>query len=153
MPAGKPPSALHDHLGFWLRTVSNAVSHSFAQKMEGEGVTVAEWVFLRALHDVDRIAPSVLSERMGMTRGAISRLANRLIDKNLVGRAANPDDARGHWLTLTPAGRSRVPRLAEIADANDAAFFGALAPEERHRLEALLRKIAATRGLTDVPVD
>jgi DNA-binding MarR family transcriptional regulator len=56
-------------------------------------------------------------------------------------------------LALTPMGRGLVPKLAEIADANDASFFGALTPDERSGLEKLLRKIALDRELTDVPVD
>lgn len=147
------PSGLHDHLGYWLRSVSNAVSLAFARELQGAGVTVAEWVFLRALYDVDRIAPSRLAERMGMTKGAISKLADRLLAMDLVEQAANPDDGRAHTLALTPAGRALVPTLAEIADANDAAFFGALAPGERSRLDALLKKIAKAHGLTGPPVD
>lgn len=153
MPARQSPTGLHDHLGYWLRTVSNAVSHAFARSLEGVGVTVAEWVFLRALYDVDGIAPSLLAERMGMTRGAISKLAERLLAKDFVTRAANPDDGRAHMLALTRAGRALVPRLAEIADANDNAFFGALAPAERSHLDALLRKIAMARDLTMPPTD
>ena len=147
------PSALQDHLGYWLRMVSNAVSLAFQRKLGSEGVTVAEWVFLRTLHDVDRIAPSLLAERMGVTKGAISKLADRLLRKGLIGRAANPEDARAHLLALAPAGRALVPRLADIADANDAAFFGALAPAERSRIEVLLRKLAMAHDLTKPPVD
>lgn len=133
--------------------VSNAVSQSFARKVESAGVTVAEWVFLRVLYDVDRIAPSLLAERMGMTRGAISKLADRLLEKNLIIREANQDDKRAHVLALAPEGRALIPKLAELADANDAAFFRALTPDERIGLEKLLRKIASDQELTDVPVD
>ena len=153
MSTDKAPSDLHDHLGYWLRMVSNAVSQSFARKVESEGVTVAEWVFLRVLYDVDRIAPSVLAERMGMTKGAISKLAERLLEKDLIEREANQDDKRAQVLALTPTGRAIVPRLAELADANDASFFGALTPDERIGLEKLLRKIALHRELTNVPID
>jgi len=153
MSTRKPPSNIQAHLGFWLRKVSNAVSQSFARKMEAEGVTVAEWVFLRALFDVERIAPSVLAERMGMTRGAISKLADRLVDKNLVERKSNPGDRRAHTLGLAPAGRALVPKLAAHADENDETFFGSLTSAERQRLEELLRKIALQRDLTHAPVD
>lgn len=153
MSSEKSPSDLHDHLGYWLRMVSNAVSHSFARKVESEGVTVAEWVFLRVLYDVDRIAPSLLAERMGMTKGAISKLADRLLEKDLIKREANREDRRAHMLALTSMGRALVPRLAELADANDATFFGALTPDERIGLEKLLRKIALDRELTNVPVE
>lgn len=148
-----PPSRLDDHLGYWLRMVSNAVSHSFARKVEREGVTVAEWVFLRVLYDAGTVAPSQLASQMGMSRGAISKLADRLLDKSLVERRANPRDGRAHTLALNAAGRALVPRLAALADRNDAEFFGALAADERRLLAGLLRKIARHRQLTGVPVD
>lgn len=148
-----PVSDLETHTGFWLRTVSNAVSQEFARRLATEGVTVAEWVFLRLLHDVDGMAPSLLAGRMGLTKGGVSKLADRLAARGLVSRAGNPDDRRGQTLSLTAAGRALVPRLAAIADANDAAFFGALDPEERRTLEALLRSLARSRGLTTPPVD
>jgi DNA-binding MarR family transcriptional regulator len=147
----KPISDIEAHLGYWLRTVSNAVSHSFARSVEAEGVTVAEWVFLRMLYDVEGIAPSQLAERMGMTKGAISKLAERLVDKELVSRDAKADGQRGQTLMLKPAARQLVPRLAALADQNDTMFFGALSPEERDELERLLRLIARERGLSDIP--
>lgn len=151
--AAQRPSGLEAHLGYWLRAVSNAVSQSFARKVEAEGVTVAEWVVLRVLYDTDRIAPSLLAERIGMTRGAISKLAERLVRKELVLRKEDPNDRRAHTLVLQPAGRALVPRLAALADRNDEEFFGALAPRERAQLEGLLRKIAAVRELSQVPTD
>ena len=153
MPPDPPPAKLDAHLGYWLRMVSNAVSQSFARQVEREGVTVAEWVFLRALYDAGPVAPSLLAETMGMTKGAISRLADRLADKALIDKSANPDDKRAHTLDLTPAGRTLVPRLAALADDNDAAFFQALTADERRQLDQLLRRIAQQRQLTTIPVD
>ena len=151
MTSAHPVSDLETHLGYWLRMVSNAVSQSFARRVEAEGVTVAEWVFLRMLWDIDPVAPSLLAGRMGMTKGAISKLADRLIGKALVERRADPVDGRAQILSLTAAGRVLVPRLAALADVNDAAFFGTLSPEDRNDLERLLRKIVRDRKLTDVP--
>ena len=151
MTSAHPVSDLEAHLGYWLRMVSNAVSQSFARRVEAEGVTVAEWVFLRMLWDIDPVAPSLLAGRMGMTKGAISKLADRLIGKALVERRADPVDGRAQILSLTEAGRALVPRLAALADVNDAAFFGTLSPEDRNDLERLLRKIVSDRKLTDVP--
>lgn len=152
MTTSVEPSHLTSHLGFWLRFVSNHVSHAFARKLEDRDVTVAEWVLLRELYDVDHIAPSRLAERMGMTRGAITKLADRLIAKGLVSRQANPDDARAQTLAITPAGQGVIPELSALADRNDAEFFGHLAPAERDQIERLLKDIIARRGLTTVPV-
>ncbi|RDJ04267.1 MarR family winged helix-turn-helix transcriptional regulator [Rhizobium grahamii] len=153
MKENEPPSTLETHLGYWLRMVSNAVSHSFARKVEREGVAVSEWVFLRALYDAERVQPSHLAEGMGMTKGAISKLSDRLFEKSLIERHANPDDRRAHTLALNAAGRELVPRLAALADRNDAEFFDALTPDERQRLAKLLRKIVEKRELAGAPVD
>ena len=58
-----------------------------------------------------------------------------------------------HELVLKPAGRTLVPRLAELADQNDAAFFDLLTRDERRQLEVLLRKIVVERELKDVPTE
>src|ERR1700744_1391765 len=107
-------SNLHDHLGFWLRFVSNHVSHAFAQKIEATGVTVAEWVILRELFNHDGIAPSDLATLTGLTRGAISKLVQRLLTKNLLTRKHLDDDLRFQTLALTSEGRSLVPKLAAL---------------------------------------
>ncbi len=147
------PSHLTSHLGYWLRYVSNYVSYAFARKLEDRGVTVAEWVMLRELYGVNAIAPSRLSEQMGMTRGAITKLADRLIAKALITRNANPQDARAQTLELTPSGRDLVPELSALADRNDAEFFGHLTPDERQSLERVLKDIVARRGLTSSPIN
>lgn len=152
MPSRQPVSALTDHLGYWLRLVSNHVSASFARALENKGVTVAEWVVLRELHDVEALAPSRLAERMGMTRGAISKLADRLIAKALIARTDDPQDGRAHTLALTRIGRSLLPDLARLADENDATFFAALSAQERAAVEAAMRKVVESRGLKEVPV-
>ncbi len=153
MSANSSPSSLDTHLGYWLRMVSNAVSQSFARKVEHEGVTVAEWVLLRALFDAGRIAPTQIAQGMGMTKGAISKLAERLLVKSLIERDANPDDKRAHTLALNPDGRALVPRLAALADENDEEFFGNLTSQERQQLARLLQKIAGARALTSVPIN
>ncbi len=104
-------------------------------------MTVAEWVLMRQLLEEDTLAPSRLAERMGMTRGAITKLADRLIGKSLLVRAADPADGRAQTLALTPAGRALVPGLAALADANDAEFFDHLAPDDRAALLRILRRI------------
>jgi DNA-binding MarR family transcriptional regulator len=143
---------LEAHLGYWLRMVSNAVSQEFARKLESQGVTVAEWVFLRMLWNSGSIAPSDLADRLTMTKGAISKLADRLAEKGLIDRVANSGDKRAQTLSLKPAGRKAIPRLAALADANDAAFFAELSAGERHQLGRLLRKIALAHSLTRAPI-
>jgi DNA-binding MarR family transcriptional regulator len=146
-------SALTDHLGYWLRTVSNHVSHSFALKLQARDVTVAEWVLMRALFGHPPTAPSRLAAEMGVTRGAVTKLADRLIAKAFIVRKADGADARAQTLALTQKGARLVPQLAALADRNDADCFAALSKAERKTLEALLKQIAARARLTAPPLD
>ncbi len=152
MPPETAVSDLTDHLGYWLRLVSNHVSLAFARRLEGEGASVAEWVLLRRLHGAGALAPSRLADEMGMTRGAISKLADRLEARGLIARTANPHDARAHTLALTPAGTALVPVLARCADANDAEAFGSLSHGERRQMISLLKAIAERNALGGIPV-
>ena len=148
-----PIPDLSAHTGFLMRMVSNAVSHEFARTLAGEGVTVAEWTMLRSLYGDEAVAPSVLAGRMGMTKGAISKLADRLTEKGLVERAGNPDDRRGHRLSLSAAGMQKIPVLAALADKNDAAFFAVLGADEQARLRQLLGALIGRHGLSKMPID
>lgn len=156
-----PVSSLETHLGYWLRLVSNDVSHAFRAKVEGRGVTVAEWVVLRALLDADGMNPgqnpsqnpSQLAERIGLTRGAVSKLVDRLLEKRMVRIAIDRKDRRFQTVRLTATGRRLVPQLAALADDNDAEVFGFLGAARRAELAALLREIAERRGISGAPID
>ncbi|MGC4025417.1 MAG: MarR family transcriptional regulator [Mesorhizobium sp.] len=133
--------------------VSNQVSHSFAEKVALTGVTVAEWSLMRTLYKRQPTAPSQLAEEMGMTRGAITKLADRLIAKSMIARAENPQDGRAQTLVLTDAGARLVPELATLADQNDAEFFEHLAPEDRQHLKDLLVRIVQRSQITTLPTN
>ncbi|MFN4095963.1 MAG: MarR family winged helix-turn-helix transcriptional regulator [Sphingomonas sp.] len=145
--------ALDSHTGYWLRAVSNHASAAFARKVEAKGVTVAEWVVLRALADEPAARPARLAERLALTPGAVSKLAERLETKKLIARTLLPDDRRAHTLTLTDKGTALVPELASLADANEAEWFGALPPTDRAALDRILRLLAQQHGLRAAPLD
>ncbi len=153
MKTARPASPLEAHLGYWLRMVSNHVSHAFKTKVEAQGVTVAEWVILRALFDQPPARPSEVAERVGLTRGAVSKLVDRLVAKRLVACEADEHDRRAQRLVLTAAGRRLVPRLAALADQNDAEAFDHLDPAERAALLATLEGLARHHGLRAAPLE
>jgi DNA-binding MarR family transcriptional regulator len=148
----KSIAALGDHLGYWLRLVSNHVSGAFAEKLAARDISVAEWVLLRELYDAAQ-PPSLLAQKMGLTRGAITKLADRLLARKLVARASSAQDGRAQILSLTGQGRGLVPQLAALADRNDAEFFAGLSPREHAALKSLLLKIVRGRDLRGKPTE
>jgi DNA-binding MarR family transcriptional regulator len=146
-------SELRKHHGFWMRMVSNTVSHAFARRLEASGVTVAEWVVLREMYGHESMAPSELAEQTGMTRGAASKLVDRLVRKDLVSRRDRADDRRFQAIALTAAGQRLVPKLAVLADRNDEEFFAPLTSREREELLATLKKLVQAHGLKKLPTE
>lgn len=146
-------SQLEAHLGYWLRYVSNHVSAAFARKVESEGVTVSEWVVLRTLIDAAPCAPRLVAERTGLHKAPISRLLDRLVQRDLVQRKADPEDARAQIISLTPKGRMLVPRLAAMADANDAEYFAHLSSTDRNHLMRILRRTVHAHGMKQIPME
>ncbi|HWE04531.1 MAG TPA: MarR family winged helix-turn-helix transcriptional regulator [Tepidisphaeraceae bacterium] len=152
---GPAPTAsdLKKHVGFWLRFVSNHVSHAFARKLLNSGVTVAEWVVLREMYGLEAIAPSLLADLTGMTRGAASKLVERLVAKKLVTRKGRQDDRRFQEIALTAAAQQLVPALCELADQNDVEYFAPLSKNERNALVATLKKLVKAHNLHALPLD
>ena len=153
MSSNPPISDLATHVGFWLRMVSNHVSHAFAAKLADKEVTVAEWVLMRTLYGKEPTPPSRVADEMGMTRGAITKLADRLIAKSLVTRTASEADGRAQTLALTRRGSALVPELAALADRNDAEFFGFLTATERKMLVRLLKILAERGQMKAIPIE
>ena len=150
----KTVSRLEDHLGYWLRFVSNHVSASFARRLEAQDISVSEWVALRKLYDTPvYTSPSALAASLGMTRGAVSRLMERLAQKDLVERQASRNDGRAQQIRLSSIGRKLVPRLAAIAEENEEAYFGDLPAGVREVLIGLMKNIVEASQMTQIPVD
>lgn len=147
-------SRLTVHIGFWMRLVSNNVSHAFARKLEAGGVTVAEWVVLRGMYGGDdTTSPSAVADLTGLSRGAVSKLISRLLAKGFVTRTESASDRRFQDIELTQAAIAIVPKMAKLADENDEEFFGVLSKSDRKILTAILKKTAALHRLTRMPIE
>lgn len=146
-------SNIQTHLGFWLRLISNNVSTSFSKKLNGIDITVAEWVVLREMYDNETITSTQISNITGLTKGAVSKLIDRLVQKNYISRTESKQDRRFQDIVLTQIGREIVPKLALLADENDDEFFSQLDLEEKKQLLNLCKKIALNKNLTTIPIE
>jgi DNA-binding MarR family transcriptional regulator len=145
-------SVVEAHLGYWLHYVSYHVCHELCLRLQKFGVTAAEWIVLRALYE-GAAMPSRLASRLGVTRGAISKLAARLDAKELISREQCPSDRRAQLLTLTVFGRVLVPSLAALADQVDARNFAGMDRASRQTIRQVMTWIIQRDRLRFVPLD
>lgn len=144
---------LESHLGYWLRRVSNAVSGAFSRALQEKQTSVAEWVLLRELHERRQAEPGELANALGLTRGAVSKIIDKLEAKGWVQSDPKEGDSRYRLLSPTRAGQRNLPILAAIADRNDASYFDCLSARERTLLRELLLKLAEHHRMHDMPTE
>ncbi len=141
----KHPSNLEDHLGYWLRCLSNFVSGSFEKKLSGHDISVAQWVCLRTLFESGGVTLNQAAQLIGVDKSSLSRMAERLVQRGLITRAEG-GDRRSVGLTLTVAGKKLVPQLARLADENDYVFFKALDETQRKDFLTTIQKLLSANG-------
>jgi len=84
---------------------------------------------------------------VGLSRGAISKIVDKLETKGWIRTESNQVDSRFRLLSLTREGRRSLP----FADANDAHFLAASPVGSEARSQRSLTRVAVHHGIHDVP--
>jgi DNA-binding MarR family transcriptional regulator len=84
-----------------------------------------------------------LSQRMMVSNGNVTGLAERLVEQGLLDRRASPTDRRAQLVSLTAEGRRVFRTLARTHEDWIADIFAGLAPDD---IETLMRLLAKTKG-------
>ena len=141
----KTVSNFEYHIGYWLRCLSNFVSHTFAEKLAAQDISVPQWVVLRTLYDNDKVTLNEAADLVGVDKSTLSRMIERLVQRVLVNRSEGAD-RRSVGLSLTPAARKLVPQLAKLADQNDEEFFKTLSPKQREVFLGTIKQLLEANG-------
>jgi DNA-binding MarR family transcriptional regulator len=88
------------------------------------------------------LALSELAARLSCVRSNMTQLVDRLEADGLVRRVDHPDDRRCIRAELTPQGRERQARGAELLQSVQAWFASALPEPERAALERAIEKLS-----------
>lgn len=82
-----------------------------------------------------------LMTQLALTSGTISLRVDRLANRGIVTREADPDDKRGQRVRLTANGLRLFDEIAPLHLANEERLLSSLTPGERGMLAQLLRKL------------
>lgn len=111
-----------------------------------EGQTQARWQFLSVISG-DALTVPQAARRLGVTRQAVQRVANELVDDGLAELVANPDHRTSPLVSLTDDGRgalARINRRAAVENTRLAQAAGVEAVRSARR--AVRRLTAALQG-------
>jgi DNA-binding MarR family transcriptional regulator/N-acetylglutamate synthase-like GNAT family acetyltransferase len=99
---------------------------------------------VRVLYELDHrddATAAALAHDLGLDRGYLSRILQRLQRQGLVRRANAPNDARAHLLALTAKGRRLFRALDARADAEVAALLSRRSASAQQQLVGAMRTI------------
>ena len=128
-----------------LLTAHAALMKQFAAEDIWEEVSMREYDVLYTLSKgLDPLRLGDLNRHVLLSQPALSRLVDRLAERGLVERCADPADGRGVRLSLTDAGRVVQRRIGrQHARGVARAMTAGLTAAELAQLETICRKLAA----------
>ena len=130
------PDYLKRNLGYLLNRCGALMAQRFERELAPYGITLAQWGALLAVDQTGSASPSDVAERVGIDRGAATRLIARMEHKNLLERAADTSDKRAVVLRLTDDARRLMPTLMARSQQVNADALAALPEAEADALVA-----------------
>jgi MarR family transcriptional regulator, multiple antibiotic resistance protein MarR len=114
--------------------------------MEPYGITAAQFKVLIIMAQFAVDTPAELCRHLSLDSGSMTRMLDRLEQKDLLARRRSEADRRQVQLVLTPEGQKLADRLPEIGAAAMNQLVGAITVEELNSLEHILKKILLAAG-------
>jgi DNA-binding MarR family transcriptional regulator len=141
MPAGRHPA--NDAWEALLSAHAALMKRFAAEDIWGD-VSMREYDVLYTLSKCpEPLRISELNRHVLLSQPALSRLVDRLAERGLVARHADPADRRSVRLALTPAGRALQRQVGRRHARSVAGSLTAgLTPAELRELETICRKLA-----------
>jgi DNA-binding MarR family transcriptional regulator len=126
----KKKLSLDDSAGFLVGQLASRLQLQVDRALAAEGVTAPQWTVLWILNAGLAATPSDISDYLSMNTGAVTRLLDRMVDKNLIVRKADEKDRRRILLQITPEAKALYPRLPPLVAEVVKQFFHDIPAED-----------------------
>jgi MarR family transcriptional regulator, multiple antibiotic resistance protein MarR len=138
---GNDDFQLEDNIGFLISQVKLQMSAALDTALSGLGITHAQWVVLvRIAHGKGRTGAD-LCRCANYDTGSMTRMLDRLEEKNLIVRERSVADRRVVEIKLTEHGKALIPELQrmglQVLDRMSRGF----SVQETDQLKAMLRRM------------
>ncbi|MFJ4371086.1 MarR family winged helix-turn-helix transcriptional regulator [Pseudomonas japonica] len=133
-------------IGMLLGRASLVKDRILDSHLEDFGVTAAQFKVLIIVAQYAVDTPAELCRYLGVDSGSMTRMLDRLEQKDLIARSRCPDDRRQVRVGLTDEGRTLAARLPHIGAAAMNELLDVLDPEELATLTAILTKVLVSAG-------
>ena len=110
-----------------------------------QGLTWAQFdtlVVLRLAAPPHALRPSQMYDAIQVTSGGMTKVLKGLVERGLVERLSDPQDARSQLVQITEAGKIRIEALVDqLSHANSALLDAVLSPKEQVQFTEMLFRL------------
>src|SRR6201996_3892159 len=140
MESEKTPEAIHTWL-IMLKAIQ-AIHHLAFPPILKEGLGDSDFRILDLLLHKGPMPVNALGPKVDLNPGSVSVAVDRLYKKGLVSRVESESDRRVRTVSLTEKGRRIFVPVFRQHAALIKRVFQVVSPEEQHRMEEVLERIA-----------
>jgi MarR family transcriptional regulator, organic hydroperoxide resistance regulator len=138
--AAQPPAGL----GKLLRRAHRSYSRKLQERLADYGVSLAQYLHLRELWEVNGITQVELSQKVGIEKASSTAVLDALEKQKLIFRVRNAQDRRKVNVYLTPAGQKIRSVLGPAAKNIATQAVGDLSEAELDILVSVLNRMIAS---------
>ncbi|MFV9831300.1 MarR family transcriptional regulator MdtR [Bacillus stercoris] len=132
-----------------LQALFQKIQPEMLESMEKQGVTPAQLFVLASLKKHGSLKISEIAERMEVKPSAVTLMADRLEQKNLIARTHNTKDRRVIDLSLTDEGDRKFEEILAGRKAIMARYLSFLTEDEMLQAAHITAKLAQAAAETD----
>ena len=131
---------IHDSLGYQISRLAQMLGRALDRRMIALGVTDAQWKPLLLLQQGVCTTAADISRMIGLDTGAVTRLLDRVEDKQLIRRVRSQVDRRVVNLELTPEGQRVANEVPAIISELANQFLAGFSHEEYRQFQTYLQR-------------
>ena len=135
-----PPNS-SDHVLTLCHMLSNRIGKAFAEELDSQAITVAEWRVLLTLAQHSPASGKQIAGRWAMDKMAINRAISSLQRRNLIKKKINSVDKRVIDLMLSASGHKLYDQLLPVANERYHKLLSGLNSIEEKQLRTTLLKL------------
>ncbi len=132
-----------DSVGFLMRRIVLSLINEVDRRLEGQGLTHAQWTPLFLLFKGKASTLAELARELQIDPGALTRTLDRLEAKGLCMRVRSTEDRRVSHLQLTEEGLAAAAQVPSVLSEVQNAYLKGFTEAEWRQLLDMLRRLGA----------
>ncbi|GLX67854.1 MarR family winged helix-turn-helix transcriptional regulator [Paenibacillus glycanilyticus] len=125
-----------------FKTFLKNVNNDFSRKTM-TGMNYTQFKLLCTLHTSGSLKVSELADVLGLTSGAITGIADKLLSEDLISRERASNDRRVVYIELTAKGKDMVDDILKSHHEAFSSFFNVLPEEDIQHLRRIFAQLLA----------